>query len=101
MLKQEVRNFNIFILSLIHHHLEIEKPFNTGSCALVALFKDNKVYTANIGDCKGVIISEGNDKKFKARKINHKLNANSKKEQARLKKDFPNDPDIVICKRGG
>lgn len=37
---------------------------------------------------------------MKARKINHKQNANSKKEQARLKAEFPNDPDIVICKRG-
>lgn len=29
-----------------------------GSCALVALVHNNKVYSANIGDCKGVIISE-------------------------------------------
>lgn len=59
------------------------------------------MFTANIGDCKGVIISEEKgSSEMKARKINHKLNANSKKEQARLKKEFPNDSDIVICKRG-
>lgn len=80
--------------------LEIPKPYNTGSCALVTLVKDNKVFTANLGDCKGVIISEGEGHKFKARKINHKLNATSLKEQARLKKEFPNDPDIVV-NRGG
>lgn len=33
-------------------------------------------------------------------KINHKLNANSKKEQMRLKKDFPKDDDIFICRKG-
>lgn len=29
-----------------------------GSCALIALVHNNKIYSANIGDCKGVIISE-------------------------------------------
>lgn len=80
---------------------ELDKPFNTGSCALITLVKDNKVYTANIGDCKGVVLSEGTKDLLTAQKINHKQNANSKKEQARLKKEFPNDSDIVICKRGG
>lgn len=82
---------------------KIQRPFNVGSCALIALVKDNKVYTANAGDCKGVLLSESDTKPktFTARKINHKQNANSKKEQARLKKEFPNDSDIVICKRGG
>lgn len=32
--------------------------------------------------------------------MTRKLNANSKKEQARLKKQFPNDKDIFVCKRG-
>lgn len=59
--------------------IEIARPFDVGSCALVTLIKDNKVYTANIGDCKGVILSE-EGKEYKARKTNHKLNANSKKE---------------------
>ena len=30
--------------------------------------------------------------------MTRKLNANSKKEQARLKKLFPDDKDIVVCK---
>ncbi|KAL4449096.1 hypothetical protein ABPG74_021088 [Tetrahymena malaccensis] len=77
---------------------KIQRPFNVGSCALVTLIKDDKVYAANIGDCKGVIISQ-NGNEFQARKINHKQNANSKKEQERLKKAFPQDQDIVICKR--
>lgn len=53
-----------------------------GSCALVAIVIDNKLYSANIGDCKGLIISveEQDQSKFKCRKINHKQNAGSKKE---------------------
>ena len=28
-----------------------------GSCALVAIVKDNEVITANAGDCRGIIIN--------------------------------------------
>lgn len=31
-------------------------------------------------------------------KLTRKLNANSKKEQERLRKLFPKDKDIVVCK---
>lgn len=47
-----------------------------GSCALIALLRGNKIYAANSGDCKGLIIKNNGQ----TEKINHKLNANSKKE---------------------
>ena len=28
-----------------------------GSCALTAIISDNKVYSANLGDCEGVIVN--------------------------------------------
>ena len=28
-----------------------------GSCALTAIVSDNKVYSANLGDCKGIIVN--------------------------------------------
>lgn len=68
-----------------------------GSCALVALIKDSKLYAANIGDSRGFIVSK-KGKEHTARKINRKFNANSNKEQIRLRAEFPNDPDIVVCK---
>jgi len=69
-----------------------------GACALVALVHDNKVYAANAGDCQGVVVK--NEKgQVSIRKINRKLNANSKKERARLRAEFTDD-DIVVCKRG-
>jgi serine/threonine protein phosphatase PrpC len=43
--------------------------------------KNNKVYAANAGDSKGVICSfDKASNSYKCRKINHKFNANSKKE---------------------
>ena len=50
-----------------------------GSCALVALIKDSKLYAANIGDSRGFIVSK-KGKEHTARKINRKFNANSNKE---------------------
>jgi len=61
----------------------------------VSVVHGNKVYAANAGDCKGVICKEQNGQVV-LRKINHKLNANSKKEQQRLKKEF-SDSDIYVC----
>ena len=70
----------------------------TGACALAAVVYNNKVYAANIGDCKGVIASAENGQ-VTLRKINHKLNANSKKEQQRLRNSFK-DHDIFVCRKG-
>lgn len=69
-----------------------------GSCALSAFIHENKVYIANLGDCKATLIK--NEKgSYVAQKLTHKLNANSKKEQARLKKEFPEDKEIFSCRR--
>jgi serine/threonine protein phosphatase PrpC len=52
-----------------------------GSCALAAVVVDDKLYAANVGDCKGVICHyDKRNKKVICRKINQKFNANSKKE---------------------
>lgn len=42
-----------------------------GSCSLSALVHNNKLYAANIGDCKGVICSLENDS-IVCKKINSK-----------------------------
>jgi pyruvate dehydrogenase phosphatase len=71
---------------------------HVGACALAAIVYNNKIYAANIGDCKGVV-ANAQGKQVTLRKINHKLNANSKKEQARLRSSFK-DSDIFVCRRG-
>lgn len=67
----------------------------TGSCCLSALVINNKLYVANIGDCRGALITQKEDGTFEAIKMNTRQAATSKKERARLIKEFPNDPDIV------
>lgn len=50
-----------------------------GSCSLTAVQYEGKLYVANSGDSKGVIISI-NHKDISILKVNKKLNAGSKKE---------------------
>ena len=66
---------------------------------MTALIYKDKLYAANAGDCKGIVVFEDNNG-FGFRKINHMLNANSKKEQVRLRSLFSTEKDIVVCKRG-
>lgn len=74
---------------------------DVGSCALIAVVHNNAVYCANLGDSKGYLVfSSPDNKKVSVKKINNKQNADSKKEQTRLRLQFPNDSDIVVCKRG-
>jgi len=56
------------------------------------LVDKSTLITANAGDCQGIIVNGANSS---YRKINHKLNANSKKEQTRLKLAFTEEEDIV------
>ena len=68
----------------------------TGSCCLSTLVINNKIYVANIGDCRAVLLTEQENGTFSATKMNTKQAATSKKERARLRKEFPNDDDIVF-----
>ena len=77
--------------------VKLHSKGKVGACALVTLIHGNKVYTANAGDCQGVILKNENGQ-VSLRRTNSKLNANSKKEQRRLKQEFE-DQDIYICKR--
>lgn len=57
----------------------------TGACALVAIVKDDKVYVANAGDCKGVMLRETEDgKEFEHVVVSKTFSANKKYEQERL-----------------
>jgi pyruvate dehydrogenase phosphatase len=69
-----------------------------GSCALVVLVINNRVYAANAGDSQALVL-EQKDGNLVHTKLNKKLNANSKKEQARLRSLFPGEPDVVECRR--
>jgi pyruvate dehydrogenase phosphatase len=70
-----------------------------GSCALVAIVKDNKLYVANAGDSKGVLLRRKDDDTFEYIKVSKTFNANKTYEQERLKNQFKKEDDIVVCKR--
>jgi pyruvate dehydrogenase phosphatase len=70
-----------------------------GSCALVAIVKDNKLYVANAGDSKGVLLRRKEDGTFEYIKVSKTFNANKLYEQERLKKQFKKEDDIFVCKR--
>jgi len=70
-----------------------------GSCALIAVVKDNKLYVANAGDSKAVLLRKKDDNTYERIKVSKTFNANKKYEKERLKKQFPKEDDIVICRR--
>lgn len=57
-----------------------------GSCALVAVVKDNKLYVANAGDSKAVLLRKKADNTYERIKVSKTFNANKPYEQERLKK---------------
>jgi pyruvate dehydrogenase phosphatase len=75
------------------------KTAYVGSCALVAVVHNNKVYVANAGDSKAVILRKKDDESYEAIKVSTTFNANKKYEQERLIKEFKDETDIYICKR--
>jgi len=76
------------------------KTASVGSCALVTIVIGNKVYVANCGDCKAVMISDA-DGTLATKNISKTFNANKKYEQERLRSQFPerDSTEIVHCRR--
>lgn len=72
---------------------------NIGSCCLCTLVVDGKIYVANIGDCRGVLLEEGDNGTIEFIKMNTNMTAISKKEQERLRAAFPDDEDIIVMRR--
>lgn len=84
----------------------------TGSCALMALVRDHKLYVANAGDCRAVLgrrrrvsalggwgSGGGGDGVMEAVALSNDHNAREKVEQEKLKRLHPSEEDIVKCKR--
>lgn len=69
-----------------------------GSCGLVAVIKDNKLYVANAGDSKAALMRKKDDGTYEYIKCSTTYNANKKYEQERLKQLFPKEDDIIKCK---
>ena len=57
-----------------------------GSCALIAVVKDNKLYVANAGDSKAALLRKKDDGTYERIKVSKTFNANKSYEKERLKK---------------
>ena len=69
-----------------------------GTCALVALILNDKLYTANLGDSKAILLSKSLNN-YEYKKVSKVFNCRKKDEQKRLKEKWPNMTDIYKCKR--
>jgi serine/threonine protein phosphatase PrpC len=56
------------------------KSAYVGSCALIAIVHNNKLYVANAGDSKGVILRKKADGSYERIKVSTTFNANKKYE---------------------
>lgn len=74
-----------------------------GSCALVGIVYDNKLYLANLGDSKARMFSVKEKNKtekytdYDITKVSTVYNARKKFEQERLIKEFPDEKNIYMC----
>ena len=86
------------LISFSKYIIEGNKNFKKlGTCALVALIINNKLYTANLGDSKSILLSQ-NLGNFEYKKVSKVFNCRKKDEQKRLKEKWPNMKDIYKCR---
>lgn len=84
------------------YELGFGKFAGVGACCLCAVVLNNKLYVANSGDCRGIVLRKSDKQdgsNYEFVKLNANQNANSKKIQKYLREKFPNEKDIVVCKR--
>eukprot|EP00742_Colponemidia_sp_Colp-10_P002323 GILJ01002479.1.p1 GENE.GILJ01002479.1~~GILJ01002479.1.p1 ORF type:complete len:421 (-),score=51.54 GILJ01002479.1:235-1446(-) len=70
---------------------------HVGCCALSVLLANNTVFVANAGDCQAVL-AHRKWGRLQAVPLSRIHNANMKEEQDRLRREHPNEVDIVRCK---
>lgn len=79
-------------------HFGFGEVAKVGSCVLLALKKNDHLVIANCGDCRAVLGSIDDQSNAHAMKINREHNCREAFEQMELKREHPNEVDIVVCK---
>jgi len=74
-----------------------------GACALMTMVYKDQIFVANAGDCRIVLCQQPNPNSstLNAIPLSFDHNAREPFEQSRLSSLFPNEPDIIVCKRPG
>ena len=71
------------------------RPASVGSCAMIAVVKDDHLVVANLGDCRAVIGQLSGDE-YSALTITQDHNAREEREVEILKREHPGEYDIVV-----
>ena len=79
------------------YKLGIGSVASVGSCAVIAVVRDDHLVVANLGDCRAVIGQLSGDK-YSALTITQDHNAREEREVEILKREHPGERDIVVCK---
>ena len=58
------------------------------------------MFVANAGDCKAVLLRQKDAETIDSLNVSKTFSANKKYEQERLQKEFSNEKDVFVCKRG-
>lgn len=103
ILKDAVSATEDGFLSLVRRTCGI-KPLMAavGSCCIIGLISQGRLYVANMGDSRGVIgrLSRRRSNKIVAEQITEDHNACMDEIRQELKSDHPDDPHIVVMKQG-
>jgi pyruvate dehydrogenase phosphatase len=81
--------------------LNNRKIKNVGTCALTVLIYEQRIYVANCGDSEAIAVSKDPDCRVEFTPLNDRLSVNNPQEQERLRREFPNDKDIIVEDLGG
>ncbi|KAI0440195.1 phosphatase 2C-like domain-containing protein [Xylaria telfairii] len=73
------------------------EPAYAGACALLTLFdtKTRKLHVASTGDCRAVLGQKTADGKWETTALSEDCTGATPSEIARIKAQFPNEPDVV------
>ncbi len=75
-----------------------------GSCIILIIVKDNKMYVANCGDAQAKLFSYNPNKNshliYTGKRLNNIHNASQKEEQERLVREYSDEEDIILSRKG-
>lgn len=75
----------------------------TGTCVILIIVKDDKIYVANCGDTQASLFSINKNTKstkYNGRVLNKIHNASQIAERKRLKEEHSNEDDILLSRKG-
>ncbi len=70
-----------------------------GACTIASLILDDKIYTANAGDCRAVLGKKTETQKWTAVDLSRDHGTDNPEERKRLINAHPTEPDVIMYER--